>query len=177
MLDQNLQYNSYIRSIVIDKSYNCRRLYNRNSFGTCLGFIVDTIFRQLEPFLRMYFVEHTHGSPLHKMICESSILDKIQGAEWPCSAISRSADIKECTTTTPPLGWSIYPSFTKMAAWNILKASFRQGSPSPLGTLYVAAWRKPHLLTLSRPSSLLSLCIKPMPVIFLLFLEYMSTHF
>ena len=43
-----------------------------------------------------------------------------------------SINIKICTTTAPPFGGSISPQFTKMAAWNIWKLSFLQGSPDPL---------------------------------------------
>ena len=35
-------------------------------------------------------------------------------------------------TMAPPFGGSISPQFSKMAAWNICKASFLQVGPEPL---------------------------------------------
>ena len=72
-----------------------------------------------------------HISPVLRELLQNSA-PHLQGIEWPCSTISRSIDIKRCTTTAPPFGRSIYIQFTKMAAWNIWKASIRQGSPDPL---------------------------------------------
>ena len=52
--------------------------------------------------------------------------------QWPYSAISCNTDVNVSTTTAPLFGGSIYLPFTKMAAWNVWKASFRQGVANPL---------------------------------------------
>ena len=80
-------------------------------------------FDHISPVLR-----ELHWLPVEHRISYKILLR----TEWPCSTISRSINIKICTTTAPPFGGSLPPQITKMAAWNIWKASFLQGSPDPL---------------------------------------------
>ena len=69
----------------------------------------------------------------------------LQGTEWPCSTISRTIHMKICTTTAPPYGGSKSPQFTKMAAWNIWKASFPQGSSDPWNPVLLSVKQAPSI--------------------------------